>query len=214
MSPQFLHFMNNQHPTIKIKWDFSFETSRSVEFLDVKVWVHSEGYIQTDLYVKPNFRNNYLLSSSCNPAHIFKNLPYFLQQGRIVQILVASSKLAQTRRIRLKYHHKKEYKGNHSQNFLKRLYRMLLAFFLSLHNFRMQVLGFFRKILIMQQLPVQNQNFQSIHGTVCLQEPETQSGYAQIYEMECVQVTQFGLQSISVQNECNPYYQLVSSFGF
>ena len=75
---EFLHFMNNQHPTIKIKWDFSFETSRSVEFLDVKVWVHSEGYIQTDLYVKPNFRNNYLLSSSCNPAHIFKNLPYSL----------------------------------------------------------------------------------------------------------------------------------------
>ena len=75
---EFLHFMNNQHPTIKIKWDFSFETSRSVEFLDVKVWVHSESYIQTDLYVKPNVRNNYLLPSSCNPAHIFKNLPYSL----------------------------------------------------------------------------------------------------------------------------------------
>ena len=33
--------------------------------------------------------------------------------------MVASSKLAQTRRIRLKYHHKKEYKGNHSQKLLE-----------------------------------------------------------------------------------------------
>ena len=38
------------------------------------------------------------------------------------------------------------------KTFLKRLYRMLLAFFLSFHNFGMQVLVFFYKIFIMQQL--------------------------------------------------------------
>ena len=52
------------------------------------------------------------------------------------------------------------------KNFLKRLYRMLLAFILSLHTFGMQVLGFFYKILIMQQLPLKIQNFKSIHKTV------------------------------------------------
>ena len=73
---EFLHFLNNQHPAIK-KWNFNFET-RSVEFLDVRVRVDSEGYLQTDLYIKPNAKNNYLLPSSCHPSHIFKNIPYSL----------------------------------------------------------------------------------------------------------------------------------------
>ena len=40
--------------------------------------IDSEGYIQTDLYIKPNAKNNYLLPSSCHPSHILKNIPYSL----------------------------------------------------------------------------------------------------------------------------------------
>ena len=37
-----------------------------------------EGFVQTDLYRKPNTKNNYLLPSSAHPNHIFKNIPYSL----------------------------------------------------------------------------------------------------------------------------------------
>ena len=63
-----------------------------MDFLDVKVWVDSDGYIQTDLYIKPNAKNNYLLPSSCHPAHIFNNIPYSLAY-RLVRICSSKENL-------------------------------------------------------------------------------------------------------------------------
>ena len=53
--------------------------------MDIRIFVDEEGYIQTDLYVKPNSKNNYLMPSSSHPSHIFRNIPYFLAH-RLVRI--------------------------------------------------------------------------------------------------------------------------------
>ena len=69
--------MNNFHPSIKFTCEYSFET-RSVNFLDMRIYVDSDGFIQTDLFTKPNMKCQYLLPSSNHPTHITKNIPYSL----------------------------------------------------------------------------------------------------------------------------------------
>ena len=44
----------------------------------MKIYVDSDGYIQTDLYTKPNTKCQYLLPSSNHPSHVTKNIPYSL----------------------------------------------------------------------------------------------------------------------------------------
>ena len=73
----FLEFLNARDTAIKITWEFDFQ-KREVNFLDLRIWVDEAGFVQTDLFRKPNSKNNYLLSSSCHPEHIFKNIPYSL----------------------------------------------------------------------------------------------------------------------------------------
>lgn len=77
----FTNFLNTFHPTIKFKCNegehFSFET-RSVNFLDVTLFIDDSGYIQTTLYSKPGKLCQYLLPSSCHPNHITRNIPYSL----------------------------------------------------------------------------------------------------------------------------------------
>lgn len=73
----FIKFMNEFHPAIKFTCEFDFAT-RSVEFLDMRIWVDEDGVIQTDLFVKKNAKNQYLLPSSNHPSHICKNIPYSL----------------------------------------------------------------------------------------------------------------------------------------
>ena len=38
----------------------------------------NEGFIKTNLYVKPDKHCTYLLNSSCHPKHICENIPYSL----------------------------------------------------------------------------------------------------------------------------------------
>ena len=60
------------------------EHSPSVAFLDTSCRI-SNGKIIVDLYRKKTDRNQYLLTSSCHPAHVTKNIPYSLAL-RIVRI--------------------------------------------------------------------------------------------------------------------------------
>ena len=53
-------------------------------FLDTSLSIQ-DGKLQVDLYRKPTDRNQYLLTSSCHPAHVTKNIPYSLAL-RIVRI--------------------------------------------------------------------------------------------------------------------------------
>ena len=52
--------------------------TRSVNYLDMKIFIDNDGYICTDLYRKENTKNSYLLPSSCHPGHVTKNIPFSL----------------------------------------------------------------------------------------------------------------------------------------
>ncbi len=79
---RFLDHINNLHPTIK----FAHEYSRnSINFLDVHVTKNEEGYLMTDLFVKPTDSHAYLNYSSCHPRHIVNSIPYS-QALRIIRI--------------------------------------------------------------------------------------------------------------------------------
>ena len=71
---EFMEHCNNFHPTIKFTFDYNIHT-RSVNFLDIHMWIDSNGYIQTDLYQKPGKVCQLLLPSSAHPSHICRSLP-------------------------------------------------------------------------------------------------------------------------------------------
>ena len=56
---------------------YNFET-RSINFLDLKIWMDEEGYIQTTLFEKPCRVVSYLLPSSSHPGFICRNIRYNL----------------------------------------------------------------------------------------------------------------------------------------
>ena len=58
----FLNYVNNIHPAIKFTFEFAFST-RSVVFLDLRIWVDDNGVVQTDLHTKENVKNSYILPS-------------------------------------------------------------------------------------------------------------------------------------------------------
>ena len=59
------------------------EPEEAIQFLDTSCKI-VEGKIITDLYRKETDRNQYLLPSSCHPAHITENIPYSMAM-RIVR---------------------------------------------------------------------------------------------------------------------------------
>ena len=91
---QFLDKINEIHPGIKFTMQHTTpagqeancdcQTTSSIPFLDVEISV-KEGKLKTDLYRKPTDRNQYLLPSSCHPAHCTENIPFSLAL-RIVRI--------------------------------------------------------------------------------------------------------------------------------
>ena len=92
---RFLSELNNIHPTIKFTMthttpsdtdtpDCGCPPSSSLAFLDTSCKIVG-GQIVTDLYRKETDRNQYLLTSSCHPAHTTQNIPYSLAL-RIVRI--------------------------------------------------------------------------------------------------------------------------------
>ena len=78
---EFITLLNSVHPTIKFKCKevehFSFAT-RTVNFLDMTVFMDENNFIETPLYTKPGKVCQYLLPSSCHPAHITRNIPFSL----------------------------------------------------------------------------------------------------------------------------------------
>ena len=58
----FITYLNNLHPTIKFTSSFSYN---EIPFLDVKVMLLN-GRLETDLYVTPTDKHQYLLKSSCH----------------------------------------------------------------------------------------------------------------------------------------------------
>ena len=93
----FLAELNEIHPTIKFTMNHTLPYMKehinpdcecgllnSLAFLDTSCRI-SDGRIIMDLYRKPTDRNQYLLTSSCHPAHVTSNIPFSLAL-RIVRI--------------------------------------------------------------------------------------------------------------------------------
>ena len=85
---RFISHLNSSHKTIKFDVvpgeSYNYAT-RSINFLDLKLWIDNEGFIQTSLYEKPCRVVSYLLPSSCHPGFITSNIPYSLAY-RLVRI--------------------------------------------------------------------------------------------------------------------------------
>jgi hypothetical protein len=73
---QFTEDINNLHQTIKFTNEYNFE-HKSTTFLDMTVSIENDK-IKTDLYRKKTDKVQYLLPSSCHPAHTFRGVPYSL----------------------------------------------------------------------------------------------------------------------------------------
>ena len=64
--------------------DCQCERISSLPFLDTSLSIQ-DGKVSVDLYRKPTDKNQYLLTSSCHPAHVTNNIPFSLAL-RIVRI--------------------------------------------------------------------------------------------------------------------------------
>ena len=69
---EFLTYINSAHNTIKFTWEWSTE---KVNYLDVLV-KNIGGKIETDLYVKPTDKHQYLYYKSCHPRKCKEGIPY------------------------------------------------------------------------------------------------------------------------------------------
>ena len=72
---RFIEYCNSSHETIKFTFDYNFKT-RSVDFLDIHIWIDHEGWIQTDLFQKDGKKCQLLLPSSAHPGHCSRSIPY------------------------------------------------------------------------------------------------------------------------------------------
>jgi hypothetical protein len=71
---EFMQHCNSVHPTIKFTFQYDLVT-RSVDFLDIHIWIDRAGIIQTDLFQKPGKVSQLLLPSSAHPSHTCRSLP-------------------------------------------------------------------------------------------------------------------------------------------
>ena len=69
---EFLNYINEAHDTIKFTWDWSRER---INYLDVQV-INNNGRIETDLYIKPTDKHQYLYHTSCHPRMCKESIPY------------------------------------------------------------------------------------------------------------------------------------------
>ena len=85
---KFTNHLNCFHTTIKfdvVKGESYNFATRSINFLDLKIWIDEDGYIQTTLFEKACRVVAYLLPSSSHPGFICRNIPYSLAY-RLVRI--------------------------------------------------------------------------------------------------------------------------------
>ena len=63
---EFLDWINRLHDTINFTWNWSRDR---VNFLDMQV-INNDVVIETDLYVKPIDKHQYLYPTSCHPVNL------------------------------------------------------------------------------------------------------------------------------------------------
>ena len=83
----FLEILNKMHPMIKFTIEPSTHhenNTQTINFLDVKVILHENGKVDTDIYYKETNTQDYLNYQSHHPIHVKKNIPYNLAKRIIV----------------------------------------------------------------------------------------------------------------------------------
>ena len=79
---QLVEWLNSLMPgVIKFKFEFSF---KRVEFLDLVIYIE-DGFMKTDLFVKPTDKQIFLDYNSNHPTHCKDSIPYS-QALRVVEI--------------------------------------------------------------------------------------------------------------------------------
>ena len=73
----FLSTMNGVDSNIQFTSEIDFERN-SINFLDVQITINDQGFLVTDLYVKPNTLNQLLKPSSAHPTTVTRSLVYSL----------------------------------------------------------------------------------------------------------------------------------------
>ena len=69
---EFLDFINGFHNSIKFTWEWS---QKKVNFLDIQI-INNGGQVDTDLYVKPTDKHQYLTYNSCHSRGCKTSIPY------------------------------------------------------------------------------------------------------------------------------------------
>ena len=70
------HSLNSIDP--KIKFVIDTASDGSLPYLDVRITIHQDGKVSTDIYSKPTDTFNYTPFNSCHPRHVIRNIPYCL----------------------------------------------------------------------------------------------------------------------------------------
>ena len=73
MLDRFHEWLNSRLPGIKFTKEHS---SHGIEFLDTYIYCTENNKLQTKAYSKPCDEHNFLVPSSCHPAHNLRNIPY------------------------------------------------------------------------------------------------------------------------------------------
>ena len=73
----FLETMNSINPAIKFTAEIDFQRN-TVNFLDVTISIDDQGFLRTDLYIKPNTLNQLLLPKSAHPPSVTRGSVYSL----------------------------------------------------------------------------------------------------------------------------------------
>ena len=99
--------LNNMHPSIKFMFEnpeIIYESEKKVQvlnFLDVKIILHKDNSVGTNIYYKPTNTHDYLLFDSAHPDHTKNNIPCNLAKRIIVfvpnpeKVIICSDELRQ-----------------------------------------------------------------------------------------------------------------------
>ena len=107
--------LNSMHPSIKFtfkKAEIIYENDKKIQvlnFLDIKVILHEDMTVETDIYYKLTNAHDYLPYDSTHPEHIKNNLPYNLTKRIIVFI-------SKPRKVQLRLEELKRYLIVNTQN--------------------------------------------------------------------------------------------------
>ena len=98
--------LNNMHPSNKFTFENPetiFENEKKVQvlnFLDVKIILHQDNSVETDVYYKPTNTDDYLSYDSAHADHTKNNILYNLAKKIIVfvsnpeKVIICSAKLS------------------------------------------------------------------------------------------------------------------------